>query len=54
MAAPDAGVLADIVEDVAARAPLRYGYDLMLVDVEQRTGIVRPWSRLGYSRPVPR
>ena len=45
MAAPDAGVLADIVEDVAARAPLRYGYDLMLVDVEQRTGIVRPWSR---------
>jgi hypothetical protein len=42
VAAPDSGTLAEVVESVAARAPLRYGYDLVLVEVDRRTGAVRP------------
>ena len=35
VAAPPAGTLAQVVTDVARQAPLRYGYDLILVDVHQ-------------------
>ena len=45
IAGPEAGTLADIVRDVAARAPLRYGYDLVLVETDEHTGAVRPRSR---------
>ncbi|HLK79683.1 MAG TPA: hypothetical protein VKU77_39290 [Streptosporangiaceae bacterium] len=34
------GDLATVVDDVAARAPLRYGYDLVLVDVDAGNGAV--------------
>jgi hypothetical protein len=39
---PDARPLDEVVAAVAGRAPLRYGYDLILVDVEKPAGIVRP------------
>jgi len=42
LAASDERSLADLVEAVAVGAPLRYGYDLILVDVAHRTGAVRP------------
>jgi hypothetical protein len=40
-----AGTLADDVDAAARRAPLRYGYDLMLAKVDRRTGEVKadPW-----------
>jgi hypothetical protein len=43
-AGPASGTLADVVDAVAARAPLRYGYDLILVETNRRTGMVRPRS----------
>ena len=45
MAAPAVGTLADVVETLATWAPLRYGYDLILVDANRRTGLVRPRSQ---------
>jgi hypothetical protein len=42
VAAPGAGTLADLADLVASRAPLRYCYDLILVKVNPRTGMVRP------------
>jgi hypothetical protein len=42
VAAPDAGSLAEVVDDMVTRAPLRYGYDLVLVEVDRRTGAVHP------------
>jgi len=38
----DSGDLADMVESAGRRAPLRYGYDLMLAQINPRTGEVRP------------
>jgi hypothetical protein len=37
-----AGTLADIVETARCRAPLRYGYDLILVQIDPRTAEVKP------------
>ena len=42
VAAPDAGSLAEVVDDMVTHAPLRYGYDLVLVEVDRRTGAVSP------------
>ena len=44
MAGPDSGTLADVIDAAAAQAPLRYGYDLILVEANLRTGMVRPRS----------
>lgn len=43
-AGPAAGPLADVVDAVAAQAPLRYGYDLILVEASPPDGAVRPRS----------
>jgi hypothetical protein len=40
--APSSGTPADIVDAAAARAPLRYDYDLVVIDVDARTGVIRP------------
>jgi hypothetical protein len=45
IAAPGAGTLPKVISALAARAPLRYGYDLILVDVDQQTRAVRPLAR---------
>jgi hypothetical protein len=45
MAAQDSRTLTNVVDDVAARVPLRYGCDLVAVEAGRRTGIVRPVSR---------
>lgn len=37
---PESGTLSDVLHAIAARAPLRYSYDLVLVDVKKRQ--VRP------------
>src|ERR1035437_3958655 len=42
MAGPDAGTLADVIDAAAAQAPLRYAYDLILVEANTHTGMVRP------------
>ena len=42
--APESKDLASVVACAATQAPLRYGYDLIGVDVEPETGIVRPRS----------
>ena len=42
MAEPEAGSLANVVDAVAVHAPLRYGYDLILVETNKRTRVVRP------------
>ena len=41
-----AGSLVDIVDQIAARAPLRYAYDLVLISVNGNTGAVDidPWE----------
>ncbi len=48
MAGPDAGSLADVVDAVAVHAPLRYAYDLILVEIlaeaKTRTRVVHPRS----------
>jgi hypothetical protein len=41
-AAPSSGTFAEVVNAVVARAPLRYGYDLVVIDVDARTGEIRP------------
>lgn len=45
VALPGSGGLAGIVDHASASAPLKYGYDLVLVEVDERTGKVRPRSR---------
>jgi hypothetical protein len=42
IAGPDAGPLGALVDRAARQAPLRYGYDLILVEVDQDSGVVRP------------
>jgi hypothetical protein len=37
-----AGTLADIVTQARSRAPLRYGYDLILAEIDPRTEVVKP------------
>lgn len=39
---PRAGQLAAVVDSAVGQAPLRYGYDLILVDVNWQNGAVRP------------
>lgn len=41
IAGPHTGTLADVVDGIARRAPLRYAYDLMLVAVDPRSGTIR-------------